>query len=70
MCVWGGGGGGGCNVFCFEDFFFNHVTVNTDQNEQMLWPNSVFAGRISKISNFATLLYRSNSVSKPKSNEL
>ena len=46
-----GGGGGGCNIFCFEDFFI-HVTVNTDQNEQMLWQNWVFARHISKISFF------------------
>ena len=36
VCVCVGGGGG--NIFCFEDFSIN-VTVNTDQNEQMLWLN-------------------------------
>ena len=67
VCV----GGGGATYFALKTFFI-HVTENTDQNEQMLWPNCVFARRISKISNFpnfATLLYRSNSV-QPKSNEL
>ena len=43
VCVWGGGGGGGgreCNVFCF-DFFFIHVTVNTDQNDNRFTQNLI-----------------------------
>ena len=38
MCVCGGGGGG-ATYFALKTFFSIHVTVNTDQNEQMLWPN-------------------------------
>ena len=36
MCV--GGGGGGATYFALKTFFIN-VTVNTDKNEQMLWPH-------------------------------
>ena len=31
-------GGGGATYFVLKTFFIC-VTVNTDQNEQMLWPN-------------------------------
>ena len=33
-------GGGDAPYFALKTFFI-HVTVNTDQNEQMLWPNRV-----------------------------
>ena len=38
--MWGGGGGGvgGATYFDSKTFFI-HVTVNTDQNEQLIWPN-------------------------------
>ena len=35
VCVWGGGVG--ATYFGMKTFFI-HVTVNTDQNEQMHWP--------------------------------
>ena len=41
---------GGATYFALNTFFI-HVTVKTDQNEHMLWPNRVFARCISKISN-------------------
>ena len=38
-CVCGGGGGGGGGTYFAFKTFFIHVRVNTDQNEQTLWPN-------------------------------
>ena len=38
VCVCGAGGGG-ATYFASKTVFFIHVTVNTDQNMQMLWPN-------------------------------
>ena len=58
-----GEGGGGATYFALKTFFI-HVTVNTDQNEQMLWPLGTYPK--SQIIQISPHCY----ISKAKSNEL